>query len=69
MTESTKSGCLYFTNNEHPYHVYTFLKVRGDPVLNNKDKGKPKGRDHINGIEGFWSFANIDDIIVRMAFQ
>ena len=22
-----------------------------------KDKGVPKGRDHINGIEGFWSFA------------
>nr|MBC8499324.1 transposase [Candidatus Atribacteria bacterium] len=22
-----------------------------------KDKGVPKGRDHLNGIEGFWSFA------------
>ena len=22
-----------------------------------KEKGIPKGRDHINGIEGFWSFA------------
>jgi len=22
-----------------------------------KEKGLPKGRNHINGIEGFWSFA------------
>jgi transposase len=22
-----------------------------------KEKGRPKGRDHINGIEGFWSYA------------
>ena len=22
-----------------------------------KEKGKPVGRDHINGIEGFWSYA------------
>jgi len=22
-----------------------------------KEKGVPKGRNHINGIEGFWSFA------------
>lgn len=22
-----------------------------------KEKGRPKGRDHLNGIEGFWSYA------------
>jgi transposase len=22
-----------------------------------KSKGRPKGRDHTNGIEGFWSYA------------
>ena len=22
-----------------------------------KEKGRPVGRDHINGIEGFWSYA------------
>ena len=25
--------------------------------LVSKEKGKPVGRDHINGIEGFWSYA------------
>jgi len=54
MTEYTKSGSLYYTDD---WHAYTFLKVRGDHVVINKDKGRPKGRDHINGIEGFWSFA------------
>ena len=31
--------------------------MRGDHVIVTKDKGRPKGRDHINGIEGFWSYA------------
>lgn len=22
-----------------------------------KEKGRPKGRDHLNGVEGFWSYA------------
>jgi len=26
-------------------------------VVVTKEKGKPKGRDHLNGIEGFWFFA------------
>jgi transposase len=26
-------------------------------VIITKEKGKPKGRDHLNGIEGFWSYA------------
>ena len=30
---------------------------RGNKVVITKDKSKPKGRDHINGIEGFWSYA------------
>ena len=25
--------------------------------MGNQQKGKPLGRDHINGIEGFWSYA------------
>jgi transposase len=33
------------------------LGVRGNHVVVSKDKGIPKGRDHINGIEGFWSYA------------
>jgi len=27
------------------------------PIVVTKDKGIPQGRDHINGIEGFWSYA------------
>jgi len=37
--------------------AYTILPVRGNYVVVLKEKGVPKGRDHINGIEGFWSFA------------
>jgi transposase len=33
------------------------LKIRGEHVLIRKEKGRPVGRDHINGIEGFWSYA------------
>lgn len=31
--------------------------MRGGHVVITKEKGRPKGRDHINGIEGFWSYA------------
>jgi len=48
----TAQGCLYYTDD---YQAYASLKVRGDHVVVTKDKGRPKGRDHINGIEGFWS--------------
>jgi len=37
--------------------AYTSLPIRGNHVVVLKDKGVPKGRDHINGIEGFCSFA------------
>jgi transposase len=37
--------------------LYTFLNIRGDHVIISKEKGKPRGRNHINGIEGFWSYA------------
>ena len=50
----TAQGCLYYTDE---YQAYASLKVRGDHVIVTKDKGRPKGRDHINGIEGFWSYA------------
>jgi transposase len=33
------------------------LAVRGEHVVVTKEKGVPKGRDRINGIEGFWSYA------------
>ena len=31
--------------------------MRGEHVVIRKEKGRPVGRDHINGIEGFWSYA------------
>jgi transposase len=54
MTAYTKPGCLYYTDE---YRAYTFLKIRGDHVVIKKEKGRPTGRNHINGIEGFWSYA------------
>jgi transposase len=54
MIDHTKAGSLYYTDD---WHVYTFLRIRGNHVVITKEKGKPKGRDHLNGIEGFWSYA------------
>jgi len=50
----TKPGSLYYTDD---WHAYATLGLRGNHVVVRKDKGQPKGRDHINGIEGFWSYA------------
>jgi len=50
----THPGSLYYTDD---WHAYTSLSVRGNHVVISKVKGQPKGRDHINGIEGFWSYA------------
>ena len=54
ITRYTKAGSLY---NIDDWFAYTFLPVRGNHVVVLKDKGVPKGRNHTNGIEGFWSFA------------
>ena len=54
MTVHTKPGSLYYTDD---WHAYTFLPIRGNHVIIKKELGKPRGRDHINGIEGFWSYA------------
>lgn len=50
----TTPGCLYYTDD---WHAYTSLTVHGQHVVVSKERGRPKGRDHINGIEGFWSYA------------
>ena len=50
----TKPGSLFYTDD---WHAYGSLATRGDHVVIRKDKGKPKGRNHLNRIEGFWSFA------------
>jgi len=50
----TRPGSLYYTDD---WHAYGSLRVQGDHVVIRKERGRPKGRDHINGIEGFWSYA------------
>ena len=50
----TREGSLFYTDE---WQAYATLKMRGEHVMIRKEKGKPVGRDHINGIEGFWSFA------------
>ena len=54
ITRYTKAGSLYYTDD---LFAYTFLPIRGNHVVVLKEKSLPKGRNHINGIEGFWSFA------------
>ncbi len=49
-----RPGSLYYTDD---WHAYSFLSIRGNHVVITKDRGRPKGRNHLNGIEGFWSFA------------
>jgi transposase len=50
----TTPGSLYYTDE---WQAYTSLAMRGKHIVIRKEKGRPKGRDHINGIEGFWSYA------------
>jgi transposase len=50
----TREGALYYTDE---WWAYATLKLRGEHVMIRKEKGRPMGRDHINGIEGFWSYA------------
>jgi transposase len=50
----TKPGSLYYTDQ---WQAYASLSIRGEHVVVRKERGRPKGKDHINGIEGFWSYA------------
>ena len=54
ITHYTKAGSLYYTDG---WFAYTFLPIRGNHVVVTKEKGLPKGRDHLNSIEGFWYYA------------
>ncbi len=54
ITHHSKPGSLYYTDD---WWAYTFLSIRGNHVVVTKEKGVPRGRGHLNGIEGFWSFA------------
>lgn len=54
VRSQTLPGSLYYTDD---WHAYASLALRGEHIVIRKEKGRPKGRDHINGIEGFWSYA------------
>ena len=54
VREHTKPGSLCYTD---AWKAYASLKLAGDHAVVQKEKGKPKGKDHIGGIEGFWSYA------------
>lgn len=54
ICQTTASGSLYYTDD---WYAYAFLPIRGEHIVIKKEKGVPLGRDHLNGIEGFWSYA------------
>ena len=54
IEEYTKPGSLYITDE---YIGYASLAIRSNHVVVQKKDGLPQGRDHLNGIEGFWSYA------------
>ncbi len=54
ICHSTKPGSLYYTDD---WQAYASLAVRGNHIVVCKGKGRPHGRDHLNGIEGFLSYA------------
>lgn len=54
IVQHTSPGSLFYTDE---YAAYASLKVQGEHIVVTKDKGLPQGCDHINGIEGFWSYA------------
>ena len=50
VTRYTRTGSLDYRDN---LFAYTSLPIRGNHVVVLKEKGIPKGWNHINGIEGF----------------
>ena len=54
ITQYTKAGSPYYIDD---WFVYAFLPIRGNHVALLKEKGIPRGRNHLNVIEGFRSFA------------
>jgi len=50
----SKPGSLFYTDD---WHAYASLSIHGGHVVVTKKKGVPRGRSHINSIEGFWSYA------------
>lgn len=53
IKKATRKGSVYYTDD---YEAYACVNARGKHVTIIKEKGKPIV-EHINGIEGFWSYA------------
>ncbi len=53
IEQHTRKGSVFYTDD---YEGYAMLRARGKHVVILKEKGKPI-KQHINGIEGFWSYA------------
>ena len=54
IRDKTEKGSVYYTDC---FKSYKSLKQYGKHHRINKEKAFAKGRTHINGLEGFWSFA------------
>ena len=54
ITQHTRPGSLYYTDN---WIAYASLSISGNHVVVPKHKSIAKGRDHLNGVGGFWSHA------------
>ena len=54
VRKHTKEGSIYYTDD---FKGYVSLVVRGKHVSIRKEKGIPVGENHINGMEGCWSYA------------
>lgn len=54
ISKNTKKGSVFYTDC---FKSYKSLKQFGKHLRINKQYAFAKGRTHINGIEGFWSFA------------
>jgi transposase len=50
----TREGVLYYTDE---WQAFAMLRPRGEDVMIRKEKGRPLGCDHINGIEGSRGYA------------
>lgn len=54
IIDAVREGGLHH-GDERP--AYTTFKLRGEHVVLRKDKGTRNGRNRIDGIDGFWSYA------------
>ncbi len=54
VDKHTKEGSIYYTDD---FRGYVSLVIRGRHIRIRKEKGRPVGKNNINGMEGCWSYA------------